>query len=174
MSADQGNALARLGLSGLYYAGKGTRVDAAQGFALARQAAAQGNATAMYIVADAYRNGLGVSKDAAAALVAMNKAAEAGSLDAQMDLAEILEKGEGTNINIEGAISWYKKKPPPSTTMRPARHWCGWACLAPDNADATLQAPGKARRMSATSASTCSGVVAHEQTKRAPPAPIKL
>ncbi|POG60691.1 hypothetical protein GLOIN_2v1710856 [Rhizophagus irregularis DAOM 181602=DAOM 197198] len=36
-------------------------------------------------------------------------AAKGGNVDAQKRLASLYEKGEGTNIDIDSAIYWYKK-----------------------------------------------------------------
>ena len=77
--AEQGNALAQLGLGVMYANGQGVPQDDAQAVVWYRKAAEQGDADAQTIVALMYVNGHGVSQDYTQALIWYRKAADQGN-----------------------------------------------------------------------------------------------
>ena len=84
--ADQGNALAQLGLGVMYAKGQGVPQDYAQAVVWYRKAAEQGDADAQTLVGLMYANGHGVSQDYTQALIWYRKAAEQGDVRAQFGL----------------------------------------------------------------------------------------
>jgi hypothetical protein len=84
--AEQGNALAQLGLGLMYAKGQGVPQDYAQAFVWYRKAADQGDADAQTIVGLMYRPGQGVSQDYERALIWYRKAADQGDGRAQFAL----------------------------------------------------------------------------------------
>ncbi len=93
--AEQGNALAQLGLGVMYANGQGVPQDYAQAFVWYRKAAEQGDAGAQTIVGLMYRQGQGVSQDYAQALIWYRKAADQGDGRAQLGLGVMYANGKG-------------------------------------------------------------------------------
>jgi TPR repeat protein len=91
--AEQGNALAQLGLGVMYANGQGVPQDYAQAVVWYRKAAEQGDPDAQTIVALMYVNGHGVSQDYAQALIWYRKAADQGNGSAQLGLGLMYANG---------------------------------------------------------------------------------
>jgi uncharacterized protein len=84
--AEQGNALAQLGLGVMYANGRGVPQDYAQAVVWYLKAAEQGDADAQTIVGVMYVNGHGVPQDYTQALIWYRKAADQGNDRAQFGL----------------------------------------------------------------------------------------
>ena len=105
--AEQGNALAQLGLGVMYANGQGVPQDDAQAVVWYRKAAEQGDADAQTIVALMYVNGHGVSQDYAQALIWYRKAADQGNGSAQLGLGLMYANGHGVPQDYVRARMWF-------------------------------------------------------------------
>ena len=105
--AEQGNALAQLGLGLMYANGQGVPQDYAQAVVWYRKAAEQGDADAQTIIALMYINGHGVSQDYAQALIWYRKAADQGNGSAQLGLGLMYANGHGVPQDYVRARMWF-------------------------------------------------------------------
>jgi len=105
--AEQGNALAQLGLGVMYANGQGVPQDDAQAVVWYRKAAEQGDADAQTIVALMYVNGHGVSQDYTQALIWYRKAADQGNDRAQFGLGLMYANGHGVPQDYVRAHMWF-------------------------------------------------------------------
>jgi uncharacterized protein len=105
--AEQGNALAQLGLGLMYAKGQGVPQDYAQAFVWYRKAAEQGDADAQTTVGLMYRQGRGVSQDYAQALIWYRKAADQGDSRAQLSLGVMYAIGKGVPQDYVRAHMWF-------------------------------------------------------------------
>jgi uncharacterized protein len=105
--AEQGNALAQLGLGLMYAMGQGVPQDYAQAFVWYRKAAEQGDADSQTIVGLMYRQGQGVSQDYAQALIWYRKAADQGDGRAQLGLGVMYANGKGAPQDYVRAHMWF-------------------------------------------------------------------
>ena len=105
--AEQGNALAQLGLGVMYANGQGVPQDYAQAVVWYRKAAEQGDADAQTIVGLMYVNGHGVSQDYAQAVIWYRKAADQGNGRAQLGLGLMYANGHGVPQDYVRAHMWF-------------------------------------------------------------------
>ena len=105
--AEQGNALAELGLGVMYANGQGVPQDYAQAVVWCRKAAEQGDADAQTIVGVMYVNGHGVPQDYTQALIWYRKAADQGNGQAQFGLGLIYANGHGVPQDYVRAHMWF-------------------------------------------------------------------
>jgi len=105
--AEQGNALAELGLGVMYANGQGVPQDFAQAVVWCLKAAEQGDADAQTIVGVMYVNGHGVPQDYAQALIWYRKAADQGNGQAQFGLGLMYANGHGVPKDYVRAHMWF-------------------------------------------------------------------
>ena len=102
--AEQGNALAELGLGVMYANGQGVPQDYAQAMVWYLKAAEQGDADAQALVGVMYVNGHGVPQDYTQALIWYRKAADQGNGQAQFGLGLIYANGHGVPQDLFALI----------------------------------------------------------------------
>jgi len=107
--AQQGDAEAQYYLWQMYFKGRGTSQDYAQGLKWIQMAAEHGLVKAQVSLGYLYLNGRGVPKDYSRAVEWLTKAAEQGDAVAEYDLAIQYENGQGVPQDYKQAVEWYGK-----------------------------------------------------------------
>jgi uncharacterized protein YgiM (DUF1202 family) len=105
--AEQGHAVAQIGLATMYESGNGVPKDSAKAFHWYRKSAEQGKLWAQYKLGYMYRLGDGVREDPAEAFRWFRKSSEQGFVDAQWALGTLYEKGLGIPKDYMQAYKWY-------------------------------------------------------------------
>ncbi|MCY4593156.1 MAG: tyrosine-type recombinase/integrase [Alphaproteobacteria bacterium] len=112
--AEQGDAIAQLGLGGMYSVGKGVPQDDVEAVRWYRRAAEQGDATAQYALGYMYDKGKGVPRDFAEAARWWRLSAEQGFAFAQFELGAMYQKGKGMPVTRDPAkkyaevVRWWR------------------------------------------------------------------
>ena len=109
VAADQGNALAQVGIGNLHAMGLGVAQDYAEALRWYRLSAAQGNSEAQDQLGFFYLSGWGVPQDYAQALSLFRKAAEQGNEVAQRNIGMMFLQGLGVAADRAEAIRWFRK-----------------------------------------------------------------
>lgn len=105
--AEQGNAVAKIHLGGLYIAGLGIPKNSTEGLRWIREAADQGNIQAEALLGSIYWGGAnGIKKDADEATKWFKKAAAHGDKEAEGSLALMYMHGHGVKQDWSEAYFW--------------------------------------------------------------------
>jgi|ERR1039457_4950153 TPR repeat protein len=107
--AEQGDAVAQLGLGSMYALGQGVPQDYAQAYKWYLKAADQRNAGAQFCLGDMYLCGQGVLQDNARATMWFRKAADQGFAAAQHNLGMMYVNGRGVPQDYAQAVMWLRK-----------------------------------------------------------------
>ena len=105
--AEQGDAVAQVGLGFMYDKGYGVAQDYAEAAKWYRRAAEQGNDRAQFNLGLMYNNGEGVPQDYFEAMRWYREAAEQGRAGAQFNLGAMHANGRGVPLDYVQAHMWF-------------------------------------------------------------------